>query len=157
MRQVPARLVLPAVLAAALSGCGLSGPEEYALGEKAVTVDEGEEFTLSVPVDIAMGEHWSTTSPEPDASVVRGTGDEEDAEDSGEADGAGKGTHRFTFKAVGTGTTKIRLIQCPHRACAGGGTAGGPVTASPVPSGSPSPPADERATVHTYTVTVRQP
>ncbi|WP_328877782.1 hypothetical protein [Streptomyces sp. NBC_00299] len=63
----------------------------------------------------------------------------------------------FDFKAVGPGTTKIRLIQCPHGACADGGDAGGPVTPSPVPSGSPTPAEKYRATIHTYTVTVSKP
>lgn len=144
-----------AVLLTVLTGCGLTGPDTYQLDEKSVQTEVGEEFTLSVPLKISMGEHWDLTSPKPDASVVRSTGEDEDWEDGGDEAGSGGATKLFDFKAVGTGTTEIRLIQCPHGACAGGGSAGGAVTPSPVPSGSPTPDADERATVHTYTVTVK--
>lgn len=151
------RLALPALLMTLLAGCGLTGPDTYELGEKDIQVDEGEEFTLSVPVDTAMGEWWYLTSPEPDPDVVRKTDKREDIEADDDAVGSGSGTDFFDFKAVGPGTTKIRLIQCPHGACAGGGDAGSPVTPSPVPSGSPTPAEKYRATIHTYTVTVSKP
>ncbi|MGW2721518.1 protease inhibitor I42 family protein [Streptomyces sp. NPDC001107] len=151
------RLALPALLMTVLAGCGSTGPDTYELGEKHIEVDEGKEFTLSVPVDTAMGEWWYLTSPKPDADVVRRTDKREEIKADDEAVGSGSGTDFFGFKAVGPGTTKIRLIQCPRGACAGGGDAGGPVTPSPVPSGSPALPKEERATIHTYTVTVRKP
>ncbi|NLU71568.1 protease inhibitor I42 family protein [Streptomyces sp. HNM0575] len=142
-----------------LTGCGFTGPDTYELDQKSVEVEKGEEFALSVPVDTAMGEWWYVTSPKPDAAVVDGLGKDEKTDDSDEDDkvGGSSGTDLFKFKAVGPGTTKIRLIECPRGACAGGGSAGGPVTPSPVPSGSPSPDKKYRATIHTYTVTVKQP
>ncbi|WP_030943716.1 protease inhibitor I42 family protein [Streptomyces sp. NRRL S-646] len=151
------RLALPALLMTVLAGCGSTGPDTYELGDKHIQVDAGKEFRLSVPVDTAMGEWWYLTSPKPDPGVVRRTGKQEEIKADDDAVGSGSGTDYFGFKAVGPGTTKIRLIQCPVGACAGGGDAGGPVTPSPVPSGSPTPPKDELATVHTFTVTVRKP
>ncbi|WP_458247014.1 protease inhibitor I42 family protein [Streptomyces sp. MAI_2237] len=150
------RLALPALLMTLLAGCGSTGPDTYELGEKHIQVDAGEEFRLSVPVDTAMGEWWYLTSPEPDPDVVRKTGKQEEVMADDDAVGSGSGTDSFGFKAVGSGTTKIRLIQCPRGACAGG-DAGGPVTPSPVPSGSPTPQKKYRATIHTFTVTVRKP
>lgn len=155
MRNLWSRLTLSVLLTAGLTGCGLAGPSEYELDEKKVEVEVGEEFTLTVPVDIAMGEWWFLTSPKPDRSVVRSTGFREDAEDSGDLVGAGAGTKFFDFEAVGAGTTEINLIQCPYTGCTGGGDMGGPVVPSPVPSGSPTPRAEDRAKIHTYTVTVK--
>ncbi|MCD9880730.1 protease inhibitor I42 family protein [Streptomyces guryensis] len=151
------RLALPALLMTVLAGCGSTGPDTYELGEKHIQVDAGEEFRLSVPVDTATGEWWYLTSPKPDADVVRRTGKQEEIKADDDAVGGGSGTDFFGFTAVGPGTTRIRLIQCPRGACAGGGDAGGPVTPSPVPSGSPTPDKKYRATIHTYTVTVRKP
>lgn len=156
MTSVPRRLALPVLLMTVLAGCGTTGPDTYELGEKHIQVDAGEEFRLSVPVDTAMGEWWYLTSPQPDRDVVRRTDKREEVEADDGAVGSGSGTDFFGFKAVGPGTTTIRLIQCPRGACAGGGDAGGPVTPSPVPSGSPTPPKKYRATIHTYTVTVRK-
>ncbi|MET9831321.1 protease inhibitor I42 family protein [Streptomyces sp. NPDC006385] len=148
------RLVIPALLMTALAGCGSTGPDTYELDEKHIQVDAGEEFTLSVPVDTAMGEWWYLTSPEPDPDVVRKTDKREEIEADDDAVGSGSGTDFFDFKAVAPGTTEIRLIQCPHGACVG--DADGPVTPSPVPSGSPTPQKKYRATIHTFTVTVRK-
>ncbi|MFF4509224.1 protease inhibitor I42 family protein [Streptomyces sp. NPDC001401] len=150
------RLSLPALLMTLLAGCGSTGPDTYQLGEKHIQVAEGKEFTLSLPVDTAMGEWWYLTSPQPDPDVVRKTDKREESE-ADDAVGSGSGTDSFGFKAVGPGTTKISLIQCPPGACAGGGDAGGPVTPSPVPSGSPILQEKYRATIHTFTVTVRKP
>ncbi|MFC5212994.1 protease inhibitor I42 family protein [Streptomyces coerulescens] len=157
MISVLRRLALPALLMTVLAGCGLTGPDTYELDEKNIEVDVGEKFTLSVSVDTAMGEWWYLTVPEPDPDVVRNADKREKIEADDAAVGSGSGTDSFDFKAVGPGTTKIRLIQCPRGACAGGGDAGGPVTPSPVPSGSPTPQEKYRATIHTYTVTVRKP
>jgi inhibitor of cysteine peptidase len=155
MRSATIRLVLTAALLTALSGCSLAGPDTYELGEKDIHVELDEEFTLTVPVDVPMGEHWYMTVPKPDASVVRPAGQREELEGGGENVGGGSGTNFFDFKAVGRGTTTIRLLQCPNGACSGGGSESGPVTPSPVPSGSPTPQAKYRATVHTYKVTVK--
>jgi inhibitor of cysteine peptidase len=152
------RLALPALLMTVLAGCGLAGPDTYELDEKHIEVDVGEEFTLSVPVSVGMGEWWYLTSPEPDPDIVRNKDKREDIEGEPEGvDGGASGTDFFNFKAVGPGTTKIRLIQCPVGACDDGGDADGPVTPSPIPSGSPTPDKKYRATIHTYTVTVRKP
>ncbi|RSO06802.1 hypothetical protein DMH26_05935, partial [Streptomyces sp. WAC 05379] len=112
MTSVLRRLALPALLTTMLAGCGLTGPDTYELGETQIQVDEGEEFTLSVPVDTAMGEWWYLTSPEPDTDIVRNTDKREEIDADDDAIGSGSGTDSFDFKAVGTGTTKIRLIQC---------------------------------------------
>ncbi|MDT0381892.1 protease inhibitor I42 family protein [Streptomyces sp. DSM 42041] len=155
MRFVRHRAAWALLPVAVLSGCGLGGPDEYELGESSVQAEVGEEFVLSAPVSLAMGENWYITSPDPDSGVVRSTGtDEERGDDSG-PQGASEGTYHFRFEAVGKGTTKIRLIQCPYTACTGGGDMGGPVVPSPVPSGSPTPDAEDRAKIHTYTVTVK--
>ena len=156
-RAVRRLTLLSALLTTVLAGCGAPGPATYEPGEKRIQVDAGEEFTLSVPVDTAMGEWWYLTSPDPDPDVVRGLGKREEIEADEDAVGSGSGTDLFDFEAVGPGTTEIRLIQCPVGACAGGGSRGGPVTPSPVPSGSPTPDEKYRATVHTYTVMVRKP
>jgi hypothetical protein len=150
------RLALPAVLLGTFTtGCGLTGPDEYELGEKHIEVEQGEEFALSVEVETAEGEWWYETSPKPDASVVERLGKDEEVEGEKDDDtvGGSRGTDHFSYKAVGKGTTKIRLIECPNGTCAGGGSEGGAVTPSPVPSGSPTP--GERATIHTWTVTVK--
>jgi len=152
MRTIATRLALPALLTALLAGC--AGPDTYEQDEKNLQVESGDEFSLSVPVETAMGEDWYLGSPKPEKGVVRSTGDREETEGSDE-DGGQSGTHYFDFKAVGPGTTKIRLLECPQSGCAGGGDAGGEVSPSPVPSGSPTPDADERGRYHTYTVTVK--
>lgn len=141
-----------------LSGCGLFGPDTYELDERTVQVEIGETFTLEVPVDVAMGEQWYLTVPKPDVAVVRSSGMREHVEGAGDGlVGGGKGTDYFDFKAVGAGTTAVRLIQCPVSACAGGGSMGGPVMPSPSPTDGTAPHPDRVATVHTYTVTVRKP
>ncbi|GGO57984.1 hypothetical protein GCM10012287_55100 [Streptomyces daqingensis] len=154
MRTVTKRLALPAlplVLTALLTGCG---QDTYGQDEKNLQVDDGEEFTLSVPVEAAMGEDWYLASPAPDKAVVRSTGDREET-DGSDSDGGHSATHYFDFKAVGKGTTEIRLLECPSLGCAGGGDAGGEISPSPVPSGSPTPDADGRGRYHTYKVTVK--
>jgi inhibitor of cysteine peptidase len=152
------RLALAAVLlGASATGCGLTGPEEYELGEKHVEVEQGEEFVLSVDVETAEGEWWYETSPKPDSAVVERLGKDEEVEgDSEGSAGGSRGTDSFSYKAVGKGTTKIRLIECPAGACPdGGGDGDGGASPSPVPSGSPTPDKKYRATIHTWTVTVK--
>ncbi|MCF2537337.1 protease inhibitor I42 family protein [Streptomyces sp. FB2] len=157
MTRALRRLTLPALLTTVLAGCGAPGSDTYEPGGNRIQVDAGEEFTLSVPVDTAMGEWWYLTSPDPAPDVVRGLGEREQIEADEVVVGSGGGTDLFDFEAVGPGTTEIRLIRCPVGACAGGGSRGGPVAPSPVPSGSPAPDEKYRATVHPYTVTVRKP
>lgn len=156
MRNTPTGLACSVLLISALTGCGLTGPDSYELDEKQVEVEKGEEFTLSVPVKTAMGEHWDLTSPKPDAAVVDGLGKDEEIDgDDGDLVGGSSGTDHFQFKAVGKGTTKIRLIQCPNGACVGGTESSPVVVPSPVPSGTQPPAKRHRATIHTYTVTVK--
>jgi inhibitor of cysteine peptidase len=151
------RLALSAVLSAAVTtGCGLTGPDEYELDEKHIEVEQGEKFALSVDVETAEGEWWYETFPKPDSAVVESLGKDEELEgDEGDSAGGSRGTDHFAYKAVGKGTTKIRLIECPNGACSGGGSEGGAITPSPVPSGSPTPAKKDRATIHTWTVTVK--
>ncbi|MEU3989419.1 protease inhibitor I42 family protein [Streptomyces platensis] len=136
----------------ALTGCGLTGPTTYDPDETAIEADRGEEFTLSVPSNASLGERWYVASPRPDRGVLRATG--EDRENpGGDADGAGGGTQLFGFRAIGPGSTKIRLIHCPVGACVD--TGGDSATASPPPSaGSTAAPARSQPTYRTYTVTV---
>ncbi|MFC4495440.1 protease inhibitor I42 family protein [Streptomyces ovatisporus] len=154
MRTLTERIALPALpllLTALLTGCG---QDTYGQDEKKLQVEKGDEFSLSVPVEAARGEDWYLVSPEPEKDVVRSTGDREETEGSDD-DGGQSATHYFDFEAVGEGTTRIRLLECPQSGCAGGGDAGGEVSPSPVPSGSPTPDADERGRYHTYEVTVK--
>ncbi|MEU6331135.1 protease inhibitor I42 family protein [Streptomyces sp. NPDC047049] len=155
----PRRVLVPALTTltalAALTGCGLFGPATYDRDETAIEADPGEEFTLSVPSNASLGERWYVAEPKPAAGVVRAAG--EDQENSGsDADGADGGSQLFRFKAVGRGSTKIRLIHCPVHACIDKGEDS--ATASPPPSpppGSTVAPAPVRPTYHTYTVTVK--
>ncbi|MGI5260995.1 protease inhibitor I42 family protein [Streptomyces angustmyceticus] len=146
----PALTTLTALTA--LTGCGLTGPTTYDRDETAIEADSGEKFTLSVPSDASLGERWYVAEPKPAAGVLRATGG--DQENSGsEADGAGGGTQLFHFKAVGRGSTTIRLIHCPALACVDKGDS---ATASPPPpAGSGAAPTSSRPTYHTYTVTVK--
>lgn len=137
-----------------LAGCGLFGPDTYDLDHRTVQAEVGERFTLEVHVDVAMGEHWYMTRPEPDGSVVRRAGIREEVEDQGGGiAGGATGTNFFDFEAMGPGSTKIRLIECPNSAC----TREDGDIAVPVPSGDPSSnQSADQPTVHTYTVTVRK-
>ncbi|MFE7541274.1 protease inhibitor I42 family protein [Streptomyces platensis] len=146
----PLSLALATLLA--LTGCGLTGPTTYDPDETAIEADRGEEFTLSVPSNASLGERWYVASPRPDRGVLRATG--EDSENpGGDADGAGGGIQLFGFRAIGPGSTKIRLIHCPVGACVA--TGGDSATASPPPSaGSTAAPARSRPAYRTYTVTV---
>ncbi|MFI1496202.1 protease inhibitor I42 family protein [Streptomyces platensis] len=148
------RAVTPALTAlTTLTGCGLIGPSTYDTDETAIEADSGEEFTLSVPSNASLGERWYVAEPKPAARVLRAAG--EDQEGSGsEADGAGGGSQLFRFKAVGRGSTTIRLIHCPVHACIDQGNDS--ATASPPPpAGSTAAPASSRPTYHTYSVTVK--
>lgn len=149
------RPVLSAVLlGAAATGCGLTGPDEYELPDKHIEVEQGEEFVLSVEVETAEGESWYETAPKPDAAVVARLGRDEDAEGEKDDDtvGGSRATGSFTYRAVGKGTTEIRLIACPPGTCAAEGGAASP---SPAPGGGPTPDTEDRPAVHTWTVTVK--
>jgi inhibitor of cysteine peptidase len=153
MLGIKRRCALLGLLLPVLAGCGLSGPKTYELHETRVQVEVGEEFTLKAPVAITMGEHWGMAAPGPDASVVRKIGRRKTVESDPDLVGDGTETDFFDFKAVGPGTTKIRLIQCPYGACVG---TKGKESPSPSPTSTTAHP-DRTATVHAYTVTVRKP
>ncbi|MGW3728976.1 protease inhibitor I42 family protein [Streptomyces sp. NPDC000851] len=144
--RVPTAVSLLAVAALALTaGCG--GPAEYGEGDRAITVDAGDEFTVAVDENPSTGERWYLVAPKPDASVVRSRGDDYDADDdSGTLVGSG-GRRVFTFEATGAGRTRIVLLHCPVYACDGDRASPAPATTAPV-----SRPAAERTT---YTVTVK--
>lgn len=138
-----------------LTGCGLLGPSTYDTDETAIEADSGEKFTLSVPSNSSLGEHWYVAEPKPAARVLRAAG--EDRENpGGDAIGAGGGRQLFHFKAVGRGSTTIRLIHCPVGSCIDKGEDS--ATASPPPSPSPGStvvPRVDPPTYHSYHVTVK--
>lgn len=104
-----ASLALVASLAAACGDDG--GPEDLAADDagETVTVENGDTFTVTLEGNPTTGYSWE---PEDlDTSILEQQGDWEfDPESS--AVGAG-GMVTTTFKAVGTGTTTLRLIY--HR------------------------------------------
>ncbi|MEW9515321.1 protease inhibitor I42 family protein [Streptomyces tubercidicus] len=138
-----------------LTGCGLLGPSTYDTDETAIEADSGEEFTLSVPSNDSLGEEWYVAEPKPAARVLRAAG-EDRKNPGGEAIGADGGRQLFHFKAVGRGSTTIRLIHCPVGSCIDKGEDS--ATASPPPSpppGSTVAPRIDPPTYHTYHVTVK--
>ncbi|MFE6738500.1 protease inhibitor I42 family protein [Streptomyces tubercidicus] len=149
----PALTTLTAL--ATLTGCGLLGPSTYDTDETAIEAGSGEKFTLSVPSNSSLGEHWYVAEPKPAARVLRAAG--EDRENpGGDAIGAGGGRQLFHFKAVGRGSTTIRLIHCPVGSCIDKGEDS--ATASPPPSpppGSTVAPRVDPPTYRTYHVTVK--
>ncbi|MFC9911457.1 protease inhibitor I42 family protein [Streptomyces sp. NPDC059862] len=127
------------------AGCG--GPAEYGEADRAITIDAGEEFTVTVDENPSTGERWYLVDPKPDASVVRSRGDDYDADDdSGTLVGSG-GRRVFSFEATGAGRTEIVLLHCPVYACTGGSASPAPATTAPS-----NLPTAERTT---YTVTVQ--
>jgi predicted secreted protein len=149
-RLFPSLLVFGAV--GGLAACGAAtGPEEYGTDRRTIEAEVGEEFTLSLPMQPSQGEWWYRVTPRPDEKVVRSEGDREDYEGS-DLVGGGDGTQYFDFKAVGPGTTEIRVLHCPVGTCVGKGE-----SASPRP-GATSTNSDQagRARYYTFTVSVRR-
>ncbi|MEU2712268.1 protease inhibitor I42 family protein [Streptomyces sp. NPDC007205] len=141
----------------------------YGIDHRAVTVEPGKRFSLTVPSAATLGEHWYLAGPEPDAAVLRYRGVRESGDDS-DLVGSTGGTQSFDFTALAKGKATVRLLHCPLDTCTGPGphdrsTLGpGPDgTASPSPSSSPSPyptlTADPHAHVgagfYVFTITVR--
>ncbi|WP_428953838.1 protease inhibitor I42 family protein [Streptomyces sp. cg35] len=146
----------PAVAAAllALAGCGGSaGPAAHGPGERSITVDSGETFSLEVPASPALGQNWYLADPRPDSGVVTYRGRRED-EDGGDEDliGSGDGAQFFDFEAAGTGRTTVKLLFCPYGRC----HSAADVSASPVPTATAAPDtSDQEAAYYEYTITVR--
>ncbi|RZB19828.1 hypothetical protein StrepF001_00545 [Streptomyces sp. F001] len=143
--RVPTAVSLLAVAALALTaGCG--GPAEYGEGDRAITVDAGDEFTVAVDENPSTGERWYPATPKPDASVVRSRGDDYDADDdTGSLVGSG-GRRVFTFEATGAGRTRIVLLHCPVYACDGDRASPAPAPAPARPHPSPGRPPSGRRT-----------
>ncbi|CAL9404337.1 hypothetical protein SUDANB6_01523 [Streptomyces sp. enrichment culture] len=149
-RLVPSLLALGA--ADALAACGAAaGPKEYGTDRRTIEAEVGEEFALALPMHPSQGEWWYRVTPHPDAKVVRGEGDREDYEGS-DLVGGGDGTQYFDFKAVGPGTTEIRVLHCPVGTCVGKGE-----SASPRPDAT-STNSDQanKARYYTFAVSVRR-
>lgn len=56
-----------------LTGCGLFGDSaaEYGTKERTITVEAGEEFTLTVPASPALGQNWYLADPRPACPYAR--------------------------------------------------------------------------------------
>lgn len=158
-------LTAPAAAAAALlllAGCGSSGgADEYGTEKRAITVDAGDEFTLKVPANPALGQNWYLAEPRPDANVVKYRGKREEEEGSDNI-GGGDGTQFFDFTARKPGKATVKLLHCPMGSCHSGtqsaapipsATASGKASASPYPTATSTP--DDRPAFFVYTITVR--
>ncbi|MFC9278136.1 protease inhibitor I42 family protein [Streptomyces collinus] len=159
-------VLTPAAAAAAgvllLTGCGSSGgADAYGTDQRAVTVTAGDEFTLKVPANPALGQNWYLAGPRPDAKVLtyRGKREEEEGSDN---TGGGDGTQFFDFTARKPGKAVVRLLHCPMGSCHSGSqsaaplpsaTASGKASASPYPTATGTP--DDRPAFFVYTITVR--
>ncbi|WP_189492500.1 protease inhibitor I42 family protein [Streptomyces antnestii] len=152
LRTAPALAALAALLLV-LGGCGDSGPTAYGPGDRAITVDAGEKFTLEVPANPALGQNWYLASPHPDKGVVTCQGRREE-EDGGDEDvvGSGGGAQFFDLTARAHGKTTVKLLFCPYGRChsADEAAAGRVPTATAPPKDS-----DQEAAVYLYTITVR--
>ncbi|MER6068936.1 protease inhibitor I42 family protein [Streptomyces sp. NPDC001817] len=152
---VARRLAASSLLLLALAGCGLvggAGHHEYGVQEHSIRVRAGAKFTLSVPADPALGEHWYLADPRPSTRVLRYRGKREDAHGSPKGvEGGGKGTEYFDFTARKKGTTTVKLLHCPMARCSSAAQAA--ASASPVPTATGTP--DGNAAYFLYTVRVR--
>jgi predicted secreted protein len=163
-RTRPTRPVLAAVAGVLLlAGCGTSGAgTEYGAEERSITVDKGEEFTLKVPANPALGQNWYLAEPKPEADVLEYRGKREETEGGGDLIGAGDGTQFFDFTALKPGRATIRLLHCPMAQCHSGTESAKPYPKASItpggPSESPFPTATgtptDRAAFFVYTVTV---
>ncbi|MFD3474479.1 hypothetical protein [Streptomyces sp. NPDC058695] len=71
MRNIVRTAAASAAALVTLSGCGGSaGPAAIGPGERSVSVDKGDTFTLEVPAIPALGQNWYLASPRPDEGVV---------------------------------------------------------------------------------------
>ncbi|MEU5532849.1 protease inhibitor I42 family protein [Streptomyces sp. NPDC020362] len=140
---------------------GTGKAAEYGIEHRAVTVEPGGKFSLTVPSAVTLGEHWYLAGPEPDAAVLKYRGDRETGDGSG-ADGSTGGTHSFDFTALAKGRTTVRLLHCPLGTCTGPGphdrSTLGPTpddTASPSPYPTATGTPDAHAAFYVFTITVR--
>ncbi|GGW66754.1 hypothetical protein GCM10010503_50020 [Streptomyces lucensis JCM 4490] len=153
----------------ALSGCGESGgdsPAEYGFKDRAVTVGQGERFSLTVPASPSLGRHWYLTEPRPDATVLKYRGKRADYGDGGKnVDGGPGGTQSFRFTALAKGRATVRLLYCPVNTCQGpddtapstppDGMPSPSTTASPSPYPTATGTPDTHAAFYVFTITVR--
>lgn len=161
IRTVLSSLAATAAAVLVLSGCGA---DEYGTKDrKAVTVDAGDQFTLTVPANPALGQNWYLAEPRPDANVLKYRGKREETE-GGDPDliGSGDGTQFFDFTALKSGRATVTLLHCPMAQCHSGTvsaepvpntTAPGATTMSPFPTATSTP--DDMAAFFVYTITVR--
>lgn len=158
-------LTPPAAAAAAvllLTGCGSSGgADEYGTEKRAITVDAGDEFTLKVPANPALGQNWYLAEPQPHTDVLKYRGKREEEEGSDNT-GGGDGTQYFDFTARKSGKATVKLLHCPMGSCHSGtesaaplpsATASGKASTSPYPTATGTP--DDRPAFFVYTITVR--
>ncbi len=145
----------------ALTGCSLLGTAAYGPDERTITVDAGDEFTLTVPAKPTLGQNWYLADPRPDADVLKYRGRREESSNPNPgAVGSSEGSQYFDFTARKAGTTTVKLLFCPYGSCHGtsDGTPGPSGTPTPTPtptaSGTPSD-SDDRPAYYLYDVTVR--
>lgn len=162
MRTILTPLTAAAAGVLLLAGCGSSGGgDEYGTEKRAITVDAGDEFTLKVPANPALGQNWYLAEPQPDANVVKYRGKREEEEGSDNT-GGGDGTQFFDFTARKPGKATVKLLHCPMGSCHSGtqsaapipsATASGKASTSPYPTATSTP--DDRPAFFVYTITVR--
>ncbi|MEU1401547.1 protease inhibitor I42 family protein [Streptomyces sp. NPDC005728] len=165
MRTVLTSLAATAAAVLVLTGCGgQGGADEYGTKEReAITVDAGDEFTLTVPANPAIGQNWYLAEPRPDAGILKYRGKREE-EKGGDSDlvGSGDGTQFFDFTALKPGKATVKLLHCPMAGCHSGtesaapfpnATAPGTTTMSPFPTATGTP--DDLPAFFVYTITVR--
>ncbi|MBN0044952.1 protease inhibitor I42 family protein [Streptomyces actuosus] len=146
----------------ALTGCGAQeGADHYGTADRTVTVDAGEEFTLEVPANPALGQNWYLAEPRPDTHVLTYRGKREE-EKGGGSTGSGDGTQYFDFTALRAGRATVRLLHCPMAGCHSGTETAAPfpdpsrpgtTTMSPFPTATGTP--DDLPAFFVYTITVR--
>jgi inhibitor of cysteine peptidase len=130
------------------------GPPEYETDERTITVDAGEEFTLSVPANPNLGQNWYLSDPRPDAKVLRYGGRREEFEGGKPGvTGSGDGTQYFDFTAVASGTTTVKLLHCPMARCHSAAQA--EATSPPVPTATGTTEPDDEPAYFLYEITVR--
>lgn len=156
MRNIVRTAAASAAALVTLSGCGDStGPAAFGPGERSVSVDKGDTFTLEVPANPALGQNWYLASPHPDKGVVTYQGRREE-EEGGDEDliGSGDGAQFFDFAAHAAGRTTVKLLFCPHGLCGSAAE----VSASPVPTATTTAAptkSDDEVAYYVYTITVR--
>ncbi|WP_330458402.1 protease inhibitor I42 family protein [Streptomyces sp. NBC_00820] len=163
MRTVPTSLAAAAAGVLFLTGCGgAGGADEYGVGKRAIAVDAGDEFTLKVPANPALGQNWYLAEPRPDKAVLKYRGKREEEEGGGDLIGGGDGTQFFDFTALRSGKATVKLLHCPMGRCHSGtesaapypsASVSGTASASPYPTATGTP--GDRPAFFVYTITVR--